>query len=125
LLRVTEKWDNELGKEFKRMLAEQRVGKTRRDALKELAIRCDVQELSVFVASIVQADQLGVSMTKVLRIQADQMRIRRRQLAEELAHKAPIKMLFPMAFLILPTIYIVILGPVIPTVAKAMGFNVE
>jgi tight adherence protein C len=62
-------------------------------------------------------------MTKVLRIQADQMRIRRRQMAEELAHKAPIKMLFPMAFLILPTVYIIILGPVVPTVAKSMGFN--
>jgi len=123
LQRVTEKWDNDLGKEFKRMLSEQRVGKSRRDALKEMAARCDVNELNVFVASVVQADQLGVSMTKVLRIQADQMRIRRRQLAEELAHKAPIKMLFPMAFLILPTVYIVILGPVVPTVAAAFGFT--
>lgn len=123
LTRVTEKWDNDLGREFKRMLSEQRVGKPRREAMKEMAVRCDVQELSVFVASIVQADQLGVSMTKVLRIQADQMRIRRRQMAEELAHKAPIKMLFPMAFLILPTVYIVILGPVVPTVAQSMGFK--
>ena len=123
LQRVTEKWDNDLSKEFKRVLSEQRVGKLRRDALREMAYRCDVQELSVFVASIIQADQLGVSLAKVLRIQADQMRIRRRQMAEELAHKAPIKMLFPMVFLIFPSIYIVILGPAVPTIALSMGFT--
>ncbi len=123
LQRVTEKWDNDLSKEFKRVLSEQRVGKLRRDALREMAYRCDVQELSIFVASIIQADQLGVSLAKVLRIQADQMRIRRRQMAEELAHKAPIKMLFPMVFLIFPSIYIVILGPAVPTIAASMGFT--
>jgi len=123
LQRVTEKWDNDLSKEFKRVLSEQRVGKLRRDALREMAYRCDVQELSIFVASIIQADQLGVSLAKVLRIQADQMRIRRRQMAEEMAHKAPIKMLFPMVFLIFPSIYIVILGPAVPTIAVSMGFT--
>lgn len=123
LQRVTEKWDNDLSKEFKRVLSEQRVGKLRRDALREMAYRCDVQELSIFVASIIQADQLGVSLAKVLRIQADQMRIRRRQMAEEMAHKAPIKMLFPMVFLIFPSIYIVILGPAVPTIALSMGFT--
>jgi tight adherence protein C len=119
LTRVTEKWDHDLGREFKRMLSETRVGKPQREALKEMAARCGVQELSLFVASVVQAQQLGVSMSRVLRIQADQMRIRRRQLAEELAHKAPLKMLFPMVFLIFPVIYIVILGPVVPTIASA------
>lgn len=123
LQRVTEKWDNELCREFKRVLSEMRLGKIKRDALREMSYRCDVQELNVFVASIIQADQLGVSMAKVLRIQADQMRIRRRQMAEELAHKAPIKMLFPMVFLIFPSIYIVILGPAIPTIAQSMGFG--
>jgi len=123
LSRVTDKWDHDLAREFKRMLSEQRVGKPRREAMREMAARCDVPELNIFVASIVQADQLGVSMTKVLRIQADQMRIRRRQMAEELAHQAPIKMLFPMVFLIFPTIYIVILGPVVPTVAKSFGWG--
>lgn len=122
LQRVTEKWDNELCKEFKRVLSEMRLGKLKRDALREMSYRCDVPELNVFVASIIQAEQLGVSMAKVLRIQADQMRIRRRQMAEELAHKAPIKMLFPMVFLIFPSIYIVILGPAIPTIASSMGF---
>ncbi len=123
LQRVTEKWDNDLSREFTRVLSEQRVGKPRREALREMAYRCDVQELSIFVASIIQADQLGVSLAKVLRIQADQMRIRRRQMAEEMAHKAPIKMLFPMVFLIFPSIYIVILGPAVPTIASSMGFN--
>jgi tight adherence protein C len=123
LQRVTEKWDNELCREFKRVLSEMRVGKSKRDSLREMAYRCDVPELNVFVASIVQADQLGVSLAKVLRIQADQMRIRRRQMAEELAHKAPIKMLFPMVFLQFPAIYVVILGPAIPTVASSFGFT--
>lgn len=123
LQRVTEKWDNELCKEFKRVLSEMRLGKLKRDALREMSYRCDVPELNVFIASIIQAEQLGVSMAKVLRIQADQMRIRRRQMAEELAHKAPIKMLFPMVFLIFPSIYIVILGPAVPTIASSMGFT--
>ncbi len=123
LQRVTEKWDNDLCREFKRVLNEQRVGKPSREALREMSYRCDVEELSVFVASIIQAQQLGVSMAKVLRIQADQMRIRRRQMAEEMAHKAPIKMLFPMVFLIFPSIYIVILGPAVPTIAQSMGFG--
>ncbi len=123
LQRVSEKWDNELSKEFKRVLSDQRIGKHRRDALREMSFRCDVQELSVFTASIIQADQLGVSLAKVLRIQADQMRMRRRQMAEELARKAPIKMLFPMVFLIFPSIYIVILGPAVPTIAQSMGFG--
>jgi len=123
LQRVTEKWDNELGKEFKRVLSETRVGKPKREALREMSNRCDVQELNIFVASIIQAEQLGVSIGKVLSIQADQMRIRRRQMAEEMAHKAPIKMLFPMVFLIFPSIYIVILGPIIPTLAPTFGFG--
>ena len=120
LTRVSEKWDNDLCREFKRVLSEVRVGKPQREALRDMATRCDVPDLSVFVASIVQAQQLGVSMSRVLRIQADQMRIRRRQIAEEMAHKAPIKMLFPMVFLIFPAMYIVILGPAVPTIAKAM-----
>jgi tight adherence protein C len=123
LQRVTEKWDNELGKEFKRVLSETRVGKQKREALREMAVRCDVQELNIFIASVIQAEQLGVSIGKVLSIQADQMRVRRRQLAEEMAHKAPIKMLFPMVFLIFPSIYIVILGPAVPTIAPALGFG--
>jgi len=77
--------------------------------------------LRVFIASIIQADQLGVSITKVLRIQSQQMRVKRRQRAEELAHKAPIKMLFPMVFLIFPAMYVIILGPAIPTIFSSFG----
>jgi tight adherence protein C len=88
-----------------------------------MADRCGVEDLSNFVQAIVQAEQLGVSIGKILKVQSEQMRIRRRQRAEELAHQAPIKMLFPMAFLIFPSILVVILGPALPRLlgASALG----
>lgn len=119
--RVADKWDNALSAEFGRALAEMRVGKSKRDALRELVARTGVADLSTFVASIIQADQLGVSIAKVLRIQSEQMRIRRRQRAEEQAHKAPILMMIPMVFLIFPATYIVILGPAIPKIMTGLG----
>ena len=119
--RVAEKWDNALSNEFARAIAEMRVGKTKRDALKELVARTGVPDLSTFVASIIQADQLGVSIAKVLRIQSEQMRIRRRQRAEEQAHKAPILMMIPLVFLVFPATYIVILGPAVPKMMSAFG----
>jgi tight adherence protein C len=109
--RVADKWDNELSRGFSRLLNEMRVGKSRKDALRDLADRMDVPDVTSFIAALIQADQLGISIAKVLRIQSEQMRIKRRQRAEEKAQKAPIKMLFPMTFLIFPTILIVILGP--------------
>jgi tight adherence protein C len=109
--KVNEKWDNDLALAFGRVIQEIRLGKLRREALRDMSSRMDLPEVTSFVAAIIQAEQLGVSISKVLRVQADQMRIKRRQRAEELAHQAPIKMLFPMAFLIFPTIYIVLLGP--------------
>jgi tight adherence protein C len=112
--RVAGKWDNELGKEFQRVLSDTRLGTPRRDAMKMMAERCGVEDLSNFVQAIVQAEQLGVSIGKILKVQSEQMRVRRRQRAEELAHQAPIKMLFPMAFLIFPSILVTILGPAIP-----------
>lgn len=121
LQRVAEKWDNELSREFRRLLQEMRIGKSRRDALREVALRCGVDDLKIFISSIVQADQLGVSITTVLRVQSEQMRMRRRQRAEELAHKAPIKMLFPMVFLIFPALYVIILGPAIPIALRSFG----
>jgi tight adherence protein C len=119
--RVADTWDNELGREFRQAISEMRVGKTKRDALHELVQRTGVPDLSTFVASIIQADQLGVSIAKVLRIQSEQMRIRRRQRAEEQAHKAPILMMIPMVFLIFPSTYIVLLGPAVPKVMQAFG----
>jgi tight adherence protein C len=83
----------------------------RKDALRDMADRIGLSEMTSFTAAVIQSEQLGVSLSKVLRIQADQMRIRRRQLAEEEAHKAPIKMLIPMGLLIFPSLMIVLLTP--------------
>lgn len=113
MAKVTEKADNELSRGFGRVIGEIRLGKLRREALRDLANRADVQDLSNFIAAVLQADQLGVSLSKVLRIQSEQMRIRRRQRAEELAAQAPVKMVIPLAFLIFPSIFIVLLGPAV------------
>jgi tight adherence protein C len=121
LMRVADKWDNELSNEFKRVLTDTRLGRARRDALKDMAQRTGVEDVQTFVAAIIQAEQLGVSIGKILRIQSDQMRIRRRQRAEEAAHKAPIKMLIPMAFLIFPSLFVVILGPAVPRLMESLG----
>jgi tight adherence protein C len=117
--KVAEKWDNELSLAFNRVLQEIQVGKVRREALRAAAERMDVPDVTSFVAAIIQADQLGVSIATVLRIQSEQMRIRRRQRAEEKAHQAPIKMLFPMAFLIFPALFIVLLGPAVLVVMSS------
>jgi tight adherence protein C len=109
--KVNEKWDNELSLSFGRALQEMQLGKLRREALRAMADRLGVSEMSSFVAAIIQSEQLGVSMAKVLRIQSDDMRVKRRQRAEQEAQKAPIKMLFPMALLIFPTIMMLLLGP--------------
>jgi tight adherence protein C len=121
LQRVTEKWDNELSREFKRVLTDTRLGRARRDALKDMANRTGVDDVQTFTAAVIQAEQLGVSIGKILRIQADQMRVRRRQRAEEAAQKAPIKMLFPMVFLIFPALFVVILGPAVPRLMNGLG----
>jgi tight adherence protein C len=109
--KVAEKWETELSLAFARVIREVQLGKVRRDALKDMADRLGIAEMTSFVAAIIQSEQLGVSMARVLRIQADQMRVKRRQRAEEEAHKAPIKMIIPMALLIFPTIMIIILTP--------------
>jgi tight adherence protein C len=111
MAKVNEKWDDDLALEFGRVLQEIRLGKIRRDALRDMAERLDVSEFTSFVAAVIQSEQLGVSMAKVLRIQSDQMRVRRRQMAEEEAHRAPIKMIFPIALLIFPSILLILLGP--------------
>jgi tight adherence protein C len=111
LQKVYEKWDNLLALAFGRVIREIQLGKLRREALRDMADRIGLAEMTSFVAAIIQSEQLGVSMAKVLRIQSDQMRIKRRQLAEEAAHQAPIKMLIPMALLIFPSICIVLMTP--------------
>jgi tight adherence protein C len=109
--KVNEKWDNELAMAFGRVIREVQLGKLRREALRDMAERVGIPEMTSFTAAIIQSEVLGVSMAKVLRIQADQMRMKRRQRAEEEAHKAPIKMLLPLVGLIFPTILIVLMTP--------------
>lgn len=111
MARVHEKWDDPLAVEFGRVIYEVQLGKSRRQAMRDMANRMEVNDVSSFVAAILQAEHLGVSIGKVLRIQSEQMRIRRRQRAEEKAHQAPVKMLFPLVFLIFPSMFIVLLGP--------------
>jgi tight adherence protein C len=109
--KIHEKWEDDLALEFGRVIQEVRLGKLRREALRDMADRMDVPELTSFIAAVIQSEQLGVSMGKVLRIQSDQMRVRRRQMVEEEANRAPIKMVFPIGCLIFPSILIVLLGP--------------
>jgi tight adherence protein C len=111
LARVVDKTKGPLADEFKRVLAEVRVGRTRRETLRDMATRADVPALSNFIGAIIQAEQLGVAIARVLQIQSEQLRIERRQRAEEMAAKAPIKMLFPLVGCIFPSMYIIILGP--------------
>ena len=111
--KVVEKLKGPLTDEFRRALAEIRVGKARRDALRDIVPRTEVQALSNFIGAVIQAEQLGVSISKVLQVQSEQLRIERRQRAEEMAAKAPIKMLLPLVGCIFPSLFIVILGPAI------------
>ncbi len=118
--KVVEKMQGPLVDEFRRALAEVRVGKARRDALRDIIPRTEVQPLTNFIGAIIQAEQLGVAISKVLQVQSEQLRIERRQRAEEMAAKAPIKMLFPLVGCIFPSLFIVILGPAIILIIKTL-----
>ncbi|HEY4685924.1 MAG TPA: type II secretion system F family protein [Dehalococcoidia bacterium] len=111
LARVAEKQEGAFGEEIALTMREISLGKLRRDALKELATRIGVPDLTTFVNAVIQAESMGTSIATVLRVQADQMRTRRRQRAEQQAHQAPIKMMFPLVLFIFPSLFIVILGP--------------
>lgn len=111
LAKVSEKWQSELSLAFMRVIQELQLGKVRREALRDMADRIGIAEMTSFVAAVIQSEQLGVSMAKVLRIQSDQMRMKRRQAAEEEAHKAPVKMLIPMALLIFPSLMVTLMTP--------------
>ncbi|HLA15459.1 MAG TPA: type II secretion system F family protein [Candidatus Limnocylindrales bacterium] len=119
--KVVEKMVGPLIDEFRRALAEVRVGKARREALRDIVPRTEVPALTNFIGAIVQAEQLGVSISKVLQVQSEQLRIERRQRAEEMAAKAPIKMLFPLVGCIFPSLFIVILGPAIILIMQNLG----
>lgn len=114
VLEVVTKTDNALSHELANYLAELNMGRSRKEALQGLQARTEVDDVKVLVASLIQAEELGMSLSETLMVQADQMRIRRRQRAEELAHKATLKMMFPMAILIFPALFIVIMGPAVP-----------
>lgn len=120
--KVVEKWDNDLSKAFARVLQEVQLGKLRREALRDMSDRLGIDEMDSFVAAVVQSEQLGVSMARVLRVQSDAMRIKRRQRAEENAQRAPVKMLLPMVFLIFPTIVIILLGPAVLQIVRSGAF---
>jgi tight adherence protein C len=119
--KVVEKMKGPLVDEFRRALAEVRVGKARREALRDIVPRTEVQPLTNFIGAIIQAEQLGVSISKVLQVQSEQLRIERRQRAEEQAAKAPIKMLFPLVGCIFPSLFVVILGPALILIMQNLG----
>ena len=113
LVRVTEKYKNALTEEFTQVLNEVRLGRARLEALDDMGRRVAVEELHSFIQALIQSEQLGVGIAKVLRIQSEEMRRKRRQRAEEQAAQASLKMLFPMIIFIFPTIFIVLMGPAV------------
>ena len=119
--RVIENVPGDLSDEFARVLGETSAGATRADALRGLQERVDLPEIRSFVLAMIQADRFGVSIGRVLRSQADEMRIKRRQLAQEKAQKAPVKMLIPMVFCIFPALFVVILGPALINISESLG----
>ncbi len=117
VLEVVNKWKNALADEFAVVLAELKMGRSRKEALRALAHRTGVQEISTFTSALIQADELGMGIARPLELQAQQMRMKRRQRAEKQAHEAAVKMMIPMVIFILPALFIVILGPAISQVA--------
>ena len=120
IARIVDKTSGPLADEFQRALMEMRMGKPRIDALRDMAKRADVTELGGFVAAIYQADELGASLTTVLRVQAQMIRSRRSMRAREMAAKLPVKMLFPLVFFVFPSIFIVVLGPGVIQLSKTL-----
>lgn len=121
MLKISEKWKTAIATEFGKVVAEIRIGMSRREALQNLVWRTDVAEVSSFVAVLLQAEQFGLSIASVLHTQSEQMRIRRAQRAEEEARKVPIKMLFPLIFFIFPALLAVTIGPTIPIMIETFA----
>ena len=121
LQRVVATVPGPLSEEFFRMLQETRVGVSRRDAMRNLMDRTDLEELRSFLLAMIQAEAFGVTIARVLRVQADEMRVKRRQRAQEKAFAAPVKLVFPLVFCIFPSLFIVLLGPAAIQIADAFG----
>jgi tight adherence protein C len=121
LLRVAEQWQNALTEEFRQAVREMRLGSAREEALQRMADRSGVESLGTFVAVLVQSTRLGVSIAQILHTQAAQMRVKRRQRAEEQARQASVKMVFPLVFLIFPAIFVIVLGPSVPGFMEFFG----
>lgn len=116
--RVAEKVHGPLAAEFRRCLREMSLGRTRRESLADFAERTQLEDVNLFVNAVIQAEQTGVSLGQVIRIQAEQMRMRRKQRAEQAAYKAPVKMVIPLVIFIFPAMFIVILGPAVLEIFK-------
>jgi tight adherence protein C len=121
MLKISEKWQNAIATEFGKVVAEVRIGLSRREALQNLAWRTNVEEVGSFTAVLTQAEQYGLSIATVLHTQSEQMRIRRWQRAEEEARRVPIKLLFPLIFMIFPALLAVSIGPAIPIVVRTFS----
>ena len=121
ITKLTEHMEGPLVDEFSLLLSEMRMGESRQTALKNMVARVDATELSSFVRAVIQADQLGISLGRILRVQATDSRLRRQAAAEEKAMKAPIKMLFPTVLFIFPAMFLVLLGPAILNIVKVLG----
>jgi len=121
ITKLTEHMEGPLVDEFSLLLSEMRMGESRQTALKNMVVRVDTTELSSFVRAVIQADQLGISLGRILRVQAADSRMRRQAAAEEKAMKAPIKMLFPTVLFIFPAMFLVLLGPAILNILKVLG----
>ncbi|GIK71707.1 MAG: type II secretion system protein [Chloroflexota bacterium] len=121
MLRVGEQWNNALTQEFRRAVSELRVGVPRNEALRHMSERNQVPELSTFIAVLIQSNTLGMSIAQVLHVQSDQMRLKRRQLAEEQAHGATVKIVLVLVLFIFPALFIVVLGPVVPMMMESLS----
>ena len=118
---LVDKQDGPLADEFRQMLREVGVGKTRRQALLDLADRIDLDDARSFMNAVIQSDELGTSLARVLRVQSQRLRVRQRQRVEQEARRAPVKMVFPLVFCLMPSLFIFILGPIIVSVMEFLS----
>ena len=121
MIEITNKWQHALSRELLQVQRDIGIGLSRRQALLDLNERTGVPDVAQFVSAINQADELGISIARVLTVQAEEMRIKRRQRAQEAANRAPIKMLFPMVFLIFPALFAILLGPGVPSLLRVIS----